>query len=154
MEKNFIVVATAAIAEIGSANYTLAADTSSAAGQTAENKIMVTAKSNQTDHDIPVSSTIITSQDIAATNASSIKDVLIEQAGINLGVNSSSVYGRQNISIRGSATGHVLILVDSKKVSGSDAQIGHSDFEYNWVPMDAIERIEVIKGPMSSIHGS
>jgi len=150
----FMVAAVAAIAGIGTANYTLAADTSSAAGQTAENKIMVTAKSNQSNHDIPISSTVITSEEIVAANASSIKDVLVEQAGINLGVNGSGVYGRQNISIRGSATGHVLILVDGKKVSGSDAQIGHSDFEYNWVPMSAIERIEVIKGPASSIYGS
>lgn len=44
---------------------------------------MITAKSNQADHDIPVSSPIITSQKIAATNASSIKNVMIEQAGIN-----------------------------------------------------------------------
>ncbi|NDY74314.1 TonB-dependent receptor plug domain-containing protein [Desulfobacter hydrogenophilus] len=156
----FMAAAVAAIAGTGTANYTLAADTSDATVQTeeetasVEKKMVVTAKSNQADHDIPVSSTIITAEDIVSSNAASIKDVLIEQAGINPSVNSSSVYGRQNISIRGSATGHVLILVDGKKVSGSDAQIGHSDFEYNWVPMDAIERIEVIKGPMSSIYGS
>lgn len=147
----FIWAAVAAVAGTGTANYVLAADTSN---PVVENEMLVTAKSNQAEHDIPVFSTIITSEDIVLSNASSIKDVLFEQAGINLGVNSSSEHGRQNISIRGSATGHVLILVDGKKVSGSDAQIGHSDFEYNWVPMGAIERIEVIKGPMSSIYGS
>ncbi len=155
-----MAAAVAAITGTSTANYGLAADTSGAAVQTeeetaaVENKMVVTAKSNQADHDIPVSSTIITSEDIISSNASSIKDVLIEQAGIDVGVNNNSEYGRQNISIRGSATGHVLVLVDGKKVSGSDAQIGHSDFEYNWVPMGAIERIEVVKGPMSSIYGS
>jgi len=155
-----MVALVAAIAGTGTANDATAADMSGATGQAKEEtaaretKMMVTAKSNQPDHDMPVSTTIITSEEIAAVNASSIKDVLIEQAGINIGVNNSSEHGRQNISIRGSATGHVLILVDGKKVSGSDAQIGHSDFEYNWVPMSAIERIEVIKGPASSIYGS
>lgn len=150
----------AAMAGTGTANYAAAAGMSGATAQNKEEtaaqetQIMVTAKSNQADHDIPISATIITSEEIAAVNASSIKDVLIQQAGINIGVNSASVYGRKNISIRGSATGHVLILVDGRKVSGSDAQIGHSDFEYNWVPMSAIERIEVIKGPASSIYGS
>jgi outer membrane receptor for ferrienterochelin and colicins len=156
----FMAAAMAAIAGTGTVNYATAADISNPAAQSQEEtaareaKMMVTAKSNQIDHDIPISTTIITAEDIAAANASSISDVLIQQAGISLGVNSASVYGRKNISIRGSATGHVLILVDGKKVSGSDAQIGHSDFEYNWVPMGAIERIEVIKGPASSIYGS
>ncbi|WP_320043875.1 TonB-dependent receptor domain-containing protein [uncultured Desulfobacter sp.] len=153
-KKLFMVATMALLAGAGIKNYALAADTFSSTARTEENKIMVTAKSNQADHDIPIATTIITSEEIAAANASSIKDVLIEQAGINFGVNNSSEHGRKNISIRGSATGHVLILVDGKKVSGSDAQIGHSDFEYNWVPMSAIERIEVIKGPASSIYGS
>ncbi len=119
-----------------------------------ENKVVVTAKSNQADHDIPVSTTIITAEEIKASNASSIKDILVQQAGISFGVNSASTDGRQSISIRGSSSDHVLILVDGQKVSGSDAQISHSDFQYNWVPMNAIERIEVVKGPMSSIYGS
>ncbi|WP_321494038.1 TonB-dependent receptor domain-containing protein [uncultured Desulfobacter sp.] len=148
-KKIFTVIAVVAITGAGNAP---AADTSDISA--VENKMVITAKSNQADHDIPASSTIITSQQIISSNASSIKDVLIEQAGIDFGVNNSSVYGRGNISIRGSATGHVLVLVDGKKVSGSDAQIGHTDFEYNWVPMGSIDRIEVIKGPMSSIYGS
>nr|WP_320190835.1 TonB-dependent receptor [uncultured Desulfobacter sp.] len=153
-KKLFIVFTVVLLAGTGTKNYATAADTSSSTARTEENQIMVTAKSNQTDHDLPIATTIITSEEISAANASSIKDVLSEQAGINFGVNNSSEHGRKNISIRGSATGHVLILVDGKKVSGSDAQIGHSDFEYNWVPMSAIERIEVIKGPASSIYGS
>ena len=47
-----------------------------------------------------------------------------------------------------------MILVDGKKISGSDAQIGHSDFQYNWLPLNAIKKIEVIRGPMSSLYGS
>ncbi|SDZ77803.1 outer membrane receptor for ferrienterochelin and colicins [Desulfuromusa kysingii] len=114
----------------------------------------VTAKSLQEIENLGVAVTIIDAEEILRSNATSINDVLVQSAGINLGVNSGSISGRQNISIRGSQSDHVLILVDGKKVSGSDAQIGHSDFQYNWVPMNAIERIEVIKGPASSIYGS
>ncbi|WP_321390072.1 TonB-dependent receptor plug domain-containing protein [uncultured Desulfuromusa sp.] len=114
----------------------------------------VTAKSLQEIENLGVAVTIIDAEEIMNSNASSIKDVLAQSAGINLGVNSASISGRQNISIRGSRSDHILILIDGKQVSGSDAQIGHSDFQYNWVPMDAIERIEVIKGPASSIYGS
>jgi outer membrane receptor for ferrienterochelin and colicins len=31
---------------------------------------------------------------------------------------------------------------------------GHSDFENNWVPIEAIERIEVVRGPLSALYGS
>ncbi len=116
--------------------------------------ITVTAKSLQEIENLGVAVTIISAEEIKSSNASSIKDVLIQSAGINPGVNSGSISGRQNISIRGTNSDHVLILIDGRKVSGSDAQIGHSDFQYNWVPMNAIERIEVIKGPASSIYGS
>ncbi len=120
----------------------------------ATEEMVVTAKSNQSIENLGVAVTVITAEEITRSNAASIKDVLVEAAGINPGINSSSISGRQTVSIRGSNSDHVLILVDGKKVSGSDAQIGHSDFQYNWVPMNAIERIEVIKGPMSSIYGS
>lgn len=116
--------------------------------------VVITAKSNKSINDIAGAVTVISAEDIKKTNATSIKDILAETAGIIPSVNSSSISGRQTISIRGTASKHVLILVDGKKVSGSDAQIGHSDFQYNWVPMNSIERIEVIKGPMSSIYGS
>ena len=119
-----------------------------------EQDMVVTAKSLQGIEDLGVAVSVISAEEIARSNAESIEDVLVQIPGINPGVNSSSISGRQTISIRGSSSSHVLILVDGKKVSGSDAQIGHSDFQYNWVPMNAIERIEVIKGPMSSIYGS
>jgi len=122
--------------------------------ETASENIIVTAKSVQGIENLGVAVTVVTADEIMSSNAASIKDVLVQFAGINPGVNSDSISGRQNISIRGSGSDHVLILVDGKKVSGSDALIGHSDFQYNWAPLNAIERIEVVKGPMSSIYGS
>lgn len=116
--------------------------------------VIITSKSNKTIENTAGAITIITAEDIKKSNASSVKDILVETAGIITSANDSSISGRQTISIRGSSNRHVLILVDGKKVSGSDAQIGHSDFQYNWVPMNSIDRIEVIKGAMSSIYGS
>ncbi len=116
--------------------------------------IVVTAKTKQSMMNTAGSITVINSEDIKAMNASSVKDALKDVVGLDLGVNSSSISGRQNISIRGTRSGHTLLLIDGKKVSGSDAQIGHSDFQYNWLPMNAIDKIEVIKGPMSAIYGS
>lgn len=116
--------------------------------------IVVTSKSNKSINNLAGSVSIVTQEDIKRMNATSIQEVLEEVAGVNVGINDSSIGGRQTISIRGSDSKHSLILLDGRKVSGSDAQVGHSDFQYNWLPLSAIEKIEVVRGPMSAIYGS
>jgi outer membrane receptor for ferrienterochelin and colicins len=116
--------------------------------------IVVTAKSNQSIENTAGSISIITAKDIQSMNATSIEEVLEEVVGVNIGVNDSSLGGRNTISIRGTDSKHSLILIDGKRISGSDAQIGHSNFQYNWLPLNAIEKIEVVRGPMSALYGS
>ncbi len=116
--------------------------------------VIVTAKTQKTALDTAGSFSVITQSDIKKTGASSIQEVLEGVVGLNMGMNDSSINGRQNISIRGTDSKDTLILVDGERISGSDAQIGHSDFQYNWIPINAISKIEVIRGPMSAIYGS
>ena len=98
--------------------------------------------------------TVITQEQIKQMHVSSVQDILVQTVGVSLSTNSSSISGRESISIRGTQSKHTLILVNGKRVSGTDAQIGHSDFQYNWVPIKSIAKIEIIRGPMSSIYGS
>lgn len=116
--------------------------------------IVVTAKSPSAAIDTAGSYIIITQEDIQKMNANTIAEVMEEKAGITTGVNSSSIYGRSSISLRGMESRNSLILIDGRRVSSSDALMGHSDFAYSWVPMGAIEKIEIIKGPMSALYGS
>lgn len=116
--------------------------------------VVVTAKSNKSVNNLAGSVSIVTQEDIKKMNATSIQEVLEEVAGVNVGINDSSIGGRQTISIRGADSRHSLILLNGRKISGSDGQIGHSDFQYNWLPLSAIEKIEVVRGPMSAIYGS
>lgn len=116
--------------------------------------VIVTAKTQKSALDTAGSFSVITEKDIKKTGASSIKEVLEGVVGLNMGVNDASMGGRQNISIRGTNSKDTLILVDGEKISGSDAQIGHSDFQYNWIPLNAIAKIEIIRGPMSAMYGS
>ncbi len=117
-------------------------------------EVIVTAKSNKSIQDLAGAVTVITAEDIKKLNASNIKDILVRTSGIIESVNSNSSYGRKNISIRGSESKHVLIMVNGQRVNNTDKYIGHSDFQYSWIPTNLIERIEVIKGPKSSIYGS
>lgn len=118
------------------------------------NDVVITSKSNKSIQDLAGSITVITKEDIEKINSSNIKDILVRTSGIVESVNSSSSYGRKSISIRGSESKHVLIMVNGQRVNNTDKYIGHSDFQYSWIPTTLIERIEVIKGPKSSIYGS
>ncbi len=124
------------------------------ANETKLEESVITAKTNQTLANTPASFTIISGKDIQSMSQNSIEGILQNSVGIFPTVNDSSIGGRKALSIRGMSSNHTLILLNGKRISGTDAQIGHSNFQYNWVPLDAIEKIEVIRGPMSSLYGS
>ena len=116
--------------------------------------IIVTSKTQSSFLDTSNSFSIVTEEEIKGMSTGSIQEVLREVVGINIGVNDGSFAGRETLSIRGTDSRHALILIDGKRVSGTDAQIGHSNFQYNWLPMNSIQKIEIIRGPMSSLYGS
>lgn len=64
------------------------------------------------------------------------------------------VGGRKTIALRGLEGKHTLTLIDGRRISPTDDVVGHSDYQYGWLPVSAIERIEVIRGPMSALYGS
>ena len=117
-------------------------------------ELIVTAKSDKHVKDLAGAITVITQEDIEKLNATNIKDILVKTSGIIEGVNAGSTNGRKSISIRGLDSSYSLILIDGQKVNPTDNYIRHSDYQYSWVPVSMIERIEVIKGPKSSIYGS
>ncbi|HUH42644.1 MAG TPA: TonB-dependent receptor [Sulfurimonas sp.] len=116
--------------------------------------IVITTKSASEAIDTAGSYTIISKEDIKEMNVNTIADILEVQTGITTGVNASSQQGRSAINLRGMDSKHSLILIDGRRISASDALIGMSDFAYSWVPINAIEKIEIVKGPMSSLYGS
>ncbi len=100
----------------------------------------------------PGSISVIEREAIEESPGRDLVDILSETPGISLA--GQGVGGRKTISIRGADNRHTLILVDGRRIAASDAVMGHSNFENSWVPVESIERIEVVRGPLSALYGS
>ena len=114
----------------------------------------VTVTATLTEQDArtaPASVTVITAQDLAERNAADLLDAVRGAPGITL--SARQVGGRKTLALRGLEGKHTLTLIDGRRISASDDVIGHSDYQYGWLPISAIERVEIIRGPMSALYG-
>jgi vitamin B12 transporter len=92
---------------------------------------------------------VITREDLEAAGPLSLADVLQRRAGIE--VRSTGGPGQpQGLFIRGASSAQTLVLVDGLRVGS--ATVGTTSIEN--IPIEMIERIEVVKGPLSSLYGS
>lgn len=112
------------------------------------NEVVVTGSLNK--HllkDSPVITEVINRKDIERTGSADVSDVIKAQTGVELG---SSIGQTQNVRLQGLNKNQVLILVDGERVTGrvDDA------VDLGQIPVNMIEKIEVVKGPLSSTYGS
>ncbi|MCG5549418.1 TonB-dependent receptor plug domain-containing protein [Halorhodospira halochloris] len=56
--------------------------------------------------------------------------------------------------IRGLDREHTLVLIDGRRISNTDRLFPHSNFRMGQIPQAAIERIEVVRNPASSVYGA
>ncbi|MBN7796956.1 TonB-dependent receptor domain-containing protein [Parahaliea mediterranea] len=114
--------------------------------------IVVTASRHETRLlDAPASISVVTGEELRMRNADDLADALSSEVGLNI---NSVGQTRQGISIRGMPVEHTLYLIDGRRISSSNSVVAHSDYELSWLPDSAIERVEVVRGPMSSLYGA
>jgi ferric enterobactin receptor len=106
---------------------------------------------------------IITAEDIKRhPPANDLSDIIRREPGVNLTGNSASGARGNNrqIDLRGMGPENTLILIDGKPSSARNAVRygwnGDRDTrgETNWVPAEAVERIEILRGPAAARYGS
>ncbi|APV49661.1 hypothetical protein BWI17_08210 [Betaproteobacteria bacterium GR16-43] len=91
---------------------------------------------------------VITREDLDRAGNLSLAEVLARQAGIE--VRATGGPGQPaGLFIRGAGSAQTLVLIDGIRVNSA---IGSTSVEN--IPLDMIERIEVVKGPLSSLYGS
>lgn len=120
----------------------------------AEEVMVITASGfEQEIQNAPASISVITAEEIQNKSYRDVTDALKDIPGVNI----TGGAGSSDISIRGMAAKYTLILIDGKRMRTRETR-PNSDgpgIEQGWLPpLSAIERIEVVRGPMSSLYGS
>lgn len=117
-----------------------------------EDVVVTAAGYEQNLEDAPASITVITGDELRKKSFRDLTDAVrdVEGVTVNGGANET------DISIRGMPADYTLILVDGKRQSARESRVnGNSGYEQSFIPpAEAIERIEVVRGPMSSLYGS
>ncbi|GLS91725.1 catecholate siderophore receptor CirA [Psychromonas marina] len=121
---------------------------------TADEQMVITATRTEISLDkAPASMSVITQDEIMAEPGVALNDLVKNVAGVESTMDGGRA-GREMISIRGMDSKFTMILVDGRKLSSSNAIFRGNDFDLSMIPKDSIERIEVIRGPMSALYGS
>jgi len=105
--------------------------------------------------DAPASISVINREQIEQRYYKDATDALRDIPGVIVTGGGSGDRGT-DIVMRGMPSSYTLILVDGKRVSTRETRPnGSAGFEQDWLPpLQSIERIEVVRGPMSTLYGS
>ncbi len=91
---------------------------------------------------------VVTREELDEAGNLSLAEVLLRRAGVEFRATGGP--GQPTgLFIRGANTAHTLVLVDGVRLSSA---IGTTSVEN--IPLEMVERIEVVKGPLSSLYGS
>ena len=116
--------------------------------------IVVTASgTTQELRDAPASISVVNQAQLRSHPSNRLENALQDIPGVNV---SGSNANRTDISIRGLPPDYTLIMVDGRRQNTRESRPnGNGGFEGGFIPpVSAIERIEVVRGPMSSLYGS
>ncbi|WP_340608724.1 ligand-gated channel protein [Xenorhabdus bharatensis] len=125
------------------------------AANNGEDKIIVTTASGfqQKIEDAPASISVVSREQLETKAYRDVTDALKDVPGVMVTGGGSG----SDISIRGMSSKYTMILVDGKRVDTRRTR-PNSDgagIEQGWLPpLASIERVEVVRGPMSSLYGS
>ena len=93
--------------------------------------------------------TVIGADEIQRSGAQSLPQLLQRQPGVEVTINGGAG-STSGAFLRGANRGQTLVLIDGLRVGSSS--VGATSLEA--IPLDQIERIEILRGPASSLYGA
>jgi outer membrane receptor for ferrienterochelin and colicins len=120
-------------------------------------EIVVTATGfEQTRLSAPASITVLAPAELNSRRAASLAEVLLSVEGIDVGGTAGKT-GGLNVSMRGMPSEYTLVLIDGRRQNsaGNVTPNGFGETSSGFLPpVSAIERIEIIRGPVATLYGS
>jgi vitamin B12 transporter len=96
--------------------------------------------------------TVITKEQLQQNSSHSLAEILNQQTGITVAGSTTNAGANQSVFLRGANAGNTLILVDGIPVY--DASGITNEFDLNYININQVERIEILKGAQSTLYGS
>ncbi len=119
-------------------------------------KVVVTASSTEhLEATAPASITVVTGDEIREKSGGDIVEALRKTPGVQL--TQGGIGGRPTISMRGlpGQNGkYTVMMVDGRRINASETLFRANDLDISTIPVDSIERVEIVRGPMSSLYGA
>lgn len=119
--------------------------------------VVVTAAGfEQSIREAPASITVLSRDQLEKERFGNLAQALESVEGIDVGAAGDKT-GGMNISIRGMPSDYTLVLIDGRRqnAAGNVTPNGFGGTSTSFMPpIGAIERIEIIRGPMSTLYGS
>jgi len=113
------------------------------------NMVVTATRTEVAKNQLSAATTVYTRKDIERLQVQTLPDLLKGTSGIDM--TQQGGYGKiASVFMRGTNPDQLLVLIDGIKVGS--ATTGTTPFEF--IPIDQIERVEIIKGPQSSLYGS
>lgn len=117
--------------------------------QQSNDAVVVTASRTLTPLATLRDAVVITRDQIEAAGPISLAELVQREAGLE--IRSTGGPGQpQSLLVRGASAQETLVLVDGMRVGS--ATVGTTSIEH--IPLELVERIEVVKGPLSSLYGA
>ncbi|MDD2832500.1 MAG: TonB-dependent receptor [Methylotenera sp.] len=114
-----------------------------------EDVVVTASRTQQARTSVVGDVTVIDREEIELAGAGSLTDVLRMQPGVQISTNGGAGTG-SSVFLRGTNADHVVVLVDGLRINS--ATLGTTSFEN--IPLGQIERIEILRGPASSLYGA
>lgn len=109
-------------------------------------EVVVTATRTMKEiQEVPSSISVITAKDMEKKNIHTVRDAIGQMPGLYIDRKGDS----SEINLRGFDTKNILVLVDGVQMNSTY----NSSVNLNDIPVDNIERVEVLRGAASSIYG-
>lgn len=149
-------LATTIAAAYAAAMPVLAQENTDTADDNIEVIVVTAAGFEQRLIDAPASISVLTNEELQNRQYTNIAEALAGIPGVDIR-NGVGKTGGLNIQMRGMPSDYTLILIDGRRqnASGSIGPNGFGEYSTSFLPpLSAIERIEVVRGPMSTLYGS